>query len=77
MTLLHDSLRHVVKQMLLDEVATLCGPSHYPQLGATYRRAGTEVDVCHAGGRREPILRPRMRQRGADGGECEHVLASY
>ena len=77
MTLLRESLRSVAEQMLLDEVSALCGPSHYPQPGATYRRAGTEAGVCHAEGRREAILRPRVRRRGADGGEREHVLASY
>ena len=60
--------------MLLAEVSARCGPSHYPQVGATYRRAGTEAGVCHSGGRREAILRPRVRRRG---GEREHVLASY
>jgi transposase-like protein len=77
MTLLRDSLRSVAEQMLLDEVSALCGPSHYPQPGATYRRAGTEAGVCHAEGRREAIVRPRVRRRGVDGGEREHVLASY
>lgn len=77
MTLLRESLRSVAEQMLLDEVSALCGPSHYPQPGATYRRAGTEAGVCHAEGRREAIQRPRVRRRGADGSEREHVLASY
>ena len=77
MTLLRDSLRTVAEQMLLDEVSALCGPSHYPQSGAIYRRAGTEAGVCHAEGRRDAILRPRVRRRGADGGEREHVLSSY
>jgi transposase-like protein len=77
MTLLRESLRSVAEQMLLDEVSALCGRSHYPQPGATYRRAGTETGVCHAEGRRETILRPRVRRRGDDGGEHEHVLASY
>ena len=77
MTLLRDSLRSVAKQMLLDEVSALCGPSHYPQPGAIYRRAGPEAGICHAGGRREAILRPRVRRCGADGGEREHALSSY
>jgi hypothetical protein len=77
MTLLRDSLRSVAEQMLLEEVSALCGPSHYPQPGAIYRRAGTEAGVCHAEGRRDAILRPRVRRRGADGGEREHVLSSY
>lgn len=77
MTLLRDSLRTVAEQMLLEEVAALCGPSHYPPPGATYRRAGSERGTCHAGGRREAILRPRVRKQVGDGTEAEHVLASY
>jgi putative transposase len=77
LTQLRDSLRSVAEQMLLEEVSVLCGPSHYPQPGAIYRRAGTEAGICHAEGRREAILRPRVRRRGADGTEREHVLASY
>ena len=77
LTQLRASLRSVAQQMLLEEVSALCGRSHYPQAGATSRRAGTEAGVCHTGGRREAILRPRVRRRGADGGEREHVRASY
>ena len=77
MTLLRDSLRTVAEQMLLEEVAALCGPSHYPLSGATYRRAGSESGTCHAGGRREAIIRPRVRKLAGDGTEVEHVLASY
>ena len=77
MSLLRDSLRTVAEQMLLDEVAALCGPSHYPAPGASYRRAGSELGTCHVGGRREAILRPRVRKQALDGTETEHVLASY
>ena len=77
MTLLRDSLRTVAEQMLLEEVAALCGPSHYPPPGAAYRRAGSERGTCHAGGRCEAILRPRVRKQGGDGTETEHRLASY
>jgi putative transposase len=63
--------------MLLEEVAALCGPSHYPRPGAAYRRAGSERGTCHAGGRREAIIRPRVRKLAGDGTEEEHRLASY
>ena len=42
LTQLRDSLRSVAEQMRFEEVLALCGPSHYPQPGAIYRRAGTE-----------------------------------
>ena len=70
-------MRSVAEQMLIEEVAALCGPSHYPQLGALYRRAGSEVGLYHAKGRRETIQRPRVRRKNADGSESEHMLASY
>ena len=33
--------------------------------------------MCYAEGRKEKVLRPRVRRRGADGKEREHELASY
>jgi transposase-like protein len=77
MSLLRDSLRTVAEQMLMAEVAALCGPSHFPQPDAIYRRAGSERGTCHAGGRGEAILRPRVRKQVGDGTEAEHALASY
>jgi putative transposase len=77
MMLLRDSLRAAAEQMLREEVEELCGRSHRPEAGAQYRRAGSESGACHAGGRRESILRPRVRKQKGDGTEREHVLVSY
>ena len=77
MMLLRDSLRATAEQMLQEEVEVLCGRSHQPEAGAQYRRAGSENGACHAGGRRERIIRPRVRKQVGDGTEREHVLASY
>ena len=77
MTLLRDSLRATAEQMLAEEVQLLCGEIHRPAPEAEYRRAGSERGVCHAEGRREAIQRPRVRRRGADGVEREHMLSSY
>jgi transposase-like protein len=77
MMLLRDSLRAAAEQMLQEEVEELCGRSHRPEAGAQYRRAGSESGACHAGGRREAILRPRVRKQVGDGTEREHVLTSY
>ncbi len=77
LALLRGTLRSVAEQMLLEEVAALCGPSHYPPPGARYRRAGSESGLYHAGGQCEHLRRPRVRCRNADGSESEHVLASY
>lgn len=77
MTLLRDSLRVTAEQMLRSEVEELCGESHRPEPAAEYRRAGSESGACYAGGRRETLIRPRVRRRGRNGIEREHVLASY
>lgn len=77
MSRLRDSLRATAEQMLEEEVNALCGESHRPEAGAQYRRAGSESGTCYAEGRREAILRPRVRKRNGDGMEREHVLASY
>jgi len=77
MSRLRDSLRATAEQMLEEEVNALCGESHRPEAGAQYRRAGSESGTCYAEGRREAILRPRVRKRNGDGREREHVLASY
>lgn len=75
--LVRTTLRREAEKMLLEEVTALCGRSHYPELEAIYRRAGSEAGVCYADGRREVLQRPRVRRRGADGKEREHVLSSY
>src|ERR1700722_11901370 len=77
MTLLRDSLRVTAEQMLREEVEKLCGESHRPEPAAEYRRAGSESGACYAGGRREALIRPRVRRRGVNGVEREHVLSSY
>ena len=77
MMLLRDSLRAAAEQMLREEVEELCGRSHRPEAGAQYRRAGSESGACHSEGRREAILRPRVRKQVGNGKEREHVLVSY
>ena len=77
MSLLRDSLRVKAAQMLAEEVNALCGESHRPETGTQDRRAGSESGTCNADGRREPILRPRVRKQVGNGTEREHVLASY
>ena len=75
--LMRTVLRDAAERMLAEEVGRLCGPSHYPKEGSEYRRAGSEVGKCYAEGDAQTVLRPRVRVRGTDGREREHVLASY
>ena len=76
-SLLCDSLRVKAEEMLAEEVNALCSESHRPETGAQYRRGGSESGTCYAAGRREPILRLRVRKQVGNGTEPEHVLASY
>jgi transposase-like protein len=75
--LMRTALRETAERMLAEEVGRLCGPSHYPIEHAVFRRAGSETGKCYAEGDAQAVLRPRVRVRGADGREREHVLASY
>ncbi len=65
--MMRATLRDVAEKMLKEEVDKLCGPSYYPRTESPFRRAGTEVGVCSADGRKENLLRPRLRLRSADG----------
>lgn len=75
--LMRTALRETAERMLAEEVGRLCGPSHHPRKGAVFRRAGSEIGKCYAEGDAQAVLRPRVRLRGADGKEREHVLVSY
>jgi hypothetical protein len=73
MNLLRDSLREKARQILVDEVLALCGPSYEPKPGSEFRRAGSEAGFCHFDGKREEILRPRVRRKAnGNGSETEH-----
>lgn len=77
LSVLRESLRATAERMLAEEVDALCGESHRPELEAQYRRAGSERGTCYAEGRRETIVRPRVRKQVGNGTEREHQLASY
>ena len=77
---LRDHLRGMVRQMITDviaeEVTELCGPKHQPKGGGLYR-AGTAPGSVMNDGQREPIRRPRVRQKNDDGSSQEVTLATY
>ena len=77
LALMRGALRAAAEQMLREEVAALCGPSHYPEPNARFRRAGSEVGLYRGEGQCERLQRPRVRRKNADGSESEHRLASY
>lgn len=72
-----EMLRGVVRAGLLEameeEVSTLCGASYAPDRTSEFRRAGSEKGVAYMEGRKERLIRPRVRRR--KGGEVP--LSTY
>jgi putative transposase len=75
-----DHLRGCVREMICEvmaaEVAALCGPKHAPTSGDVFRSGNSSGRVIFEG-QREDVVRPRVRQRQADGSTTEVPLASY
>ena len=68
--------RQILLEVMAGEVTSLCGAAYRPA-GRGYRRAGSAPGSVVVDGRAEPVLRPRVRRRRADGSEGEVGLASY
>lgn len=66
-------------EVMRQEVGELCGPKHQPlpRGGETVYRAGSSPGRVHIGGKREEVLRPRVRRRKADGSSEEVLLGTY
>jgi transposase-like protein len=66
----------MISEVISAEVAELCGPRHLPTGGDVYR-AGSSPGRVLVDGQREEIVRPRVRERQADGSTREVPLATY
>jgi transposase-like protein len=75
-----DHLRGCVRQMISEvmavEVTELCGPKHSPSGNEVFRSGSSPGRVIFEG-QREDVVRPRVRQRQANGSTTEVSLASY
>ncbi len=75
-----DYLRGCVREMICEvmaaEVTALCGPLHAPTGGDVFRSGSSPGRVIFEG-QREEVVRPRVRERAADGSTTEVPLASY
>ena len=69
------SVRGMIARVMAAEVEELCGPKHRPG-GDEYRRAGSSPGVVLGEGRREEIVRPRVRRRSGEKA-VEVRLATY
>jgi putative transposase len=74
---LRASVRQCLVNVMADEVRQLCGPKHRPIPDAHEYRAGSSPGVAICEGRREKIVRPRVRRKKADGQTEEVHLATY
>ncbi len=69
-------VRELVCQVMAEEVNLLCGPKHQP-IGGDDFRSGSSSGRIQIDGKREEIIRPRVRRRRSDGGSDEVLLRSY
>ena len=76
----HGYLRGCVLEMICEvmaaEVTQLCGTKHSPA-GEAYFRSGSSPGRVIFEGKREEVVRPRVRQHQANGKTTEVPLASY
>ena len=65
--ILQDALRRMVRMAFFDameaEVTSLCGRKHYPDEASDYQRAGSEKGVAYLNGKKEEVIRPRVREK--------------
>lgn len=73
---LRGCVRTMISEVLAAEVTELCGPKHRPNESAHYRAGSSPGRVLYEG-EREEIVRPRVRQRSADGSSEEVELSTY
>jgi len=66
----------MICDVMAEEVSELCGTKHQPLGGDVFRNGSSPGRVIYEG-QREEVLRPRVRQRQADGSTREVQLASY
>ena len=59
---LRGQVRESLVSIMAAEVRGLCGPKYHPAPDADCRRAGTAEGVVLIEGRREEVVRPRVRR---------------
>ncbi len=74
---LRAQVRQSLVSIMVEEVRELCGPKYHPAPDADCRRAGTADGVVLVEGRREKIVRPRVRRTKSDGSTEEACLETY
>lgn len=70
------AVREALYEVVEEEIARMCGPSHRPDADSAFRRAGSANATVFLDGRREALKRPRVREHREDG-SVEVTLASW
>ncbi len=73
---LRGCVREMICEVMAAEVTELCGTKHAPSGGEVFR-SGSSPGRVILEGQREDVVRPRVRQRQANGSTTEVPLASY
>lgn len=69
-------VRSLICRVMSEEVEHLCGPKHQPSTGEHFR-AGSSPGRIRIDGRREKLVRPRVRRRTTSGATEEVTLTTY
>jgi transposase-like protein len=72
-----ENIRALFVEVMIEEVALLCGPKHRPDPSAEHHRAGSTPGYVRHEGRRMDVARPRVRRSAGEGGTMETPLATY
>lgn len=73
---LRGCVLQMISEVMAHEVSDLCGTKHKPSDSDCYRSGTTDGRVI-VEGRREEVVRPRVRRRHEDGGTTEVPLETY
>jgi len=75
-----EEMRGIIKEsfinLMFEEAKQLCGGFYHPDAESGHSRAGSAKGVFFLNGRKEAVIRPRVRKRGG-GAEGEIELVSY
>jgi putative transposase len=74
---LRGKVRESLVSIMAEEVGELCGPRHRPAADADCQRAGSAKGAVLHEGRREEVVRPRVRRTKSDSKTEEVHLATY
>lgn len=74
--MLRGMAREALKGLIAEEVASLCGPAWHPEESSLYQRAGSAPSSVYVEGRKESMLRPRVRKQ-TEKGEIEVYLETW